>query len=76
MPKLHTSLADVNFLYAMASGAVQRMGIFPPWQKGNINKSYLMSDRSGNTRCWKTKTLDWTLERENTINNLAFVEKK
>lgn len=33
MPKLHTSLAEVNFLYAMASGAVQRMGIFPPCQR-------------------------------------------
>ncbi len=30
MPKLHTSLAEVNFLYAIASGAVQRIGIFPP----------------------------------------------
>ncbi|TNN48938.1 hypothetical protein EYF80_040881 [Liparis tanakae] len=30
MPKLHTSLAEVNFLYAMASGAVQRIGILPP----------------------------------------------
>lgn len=30
IPKLHTSLAEVNFLYAIASGAVQRMGIFPP----------------------------------------------
>lgn len=36
MPKLHTSLADVNFLYAIASGAVQRMGILPPCL-GEIN---------------------------------------
>lgn len=76
MPKLHTSLADVNFLYAMASGAVQRMGIFPPWQKRNINKSYWMNECSGNVLCWKTNTLDWTLESGNTFNTLAFVENK
>lgn len=29
-PKLHTSLAEENVRKAMASGAVQRMGIFPP----------------------------------------------
>lgn len=30
-PKLHTSLAEENVRKAMASGAVHRMGIFPPW---------------------------------------------
>ena len=29
-PKLHTSLAEEKVRKAMASGAVQRMGIFPP----------------------------------------------
>ena len=29
-PKLHTSLAEEKVRKAMASGAVQRMGILPP----------------------------------------------
>ena len=30
IPKLQTSLEDVNLRYVIASGAVQRIGIFPP----------------------------------------------
>lgn len=30
-PKLHTSLAEEKVRKAMASGAVHRIGIFPPW---------------------------------------------
>lgn len=32
-PNDHTSEADVNFLYAMASGAVHRTGILPPYNE-------------------------------------------
>ena len=35
MPKLHTSLADVNFRNAIASGAVHLTGIFPPYWYDN-----------------------------------------
>lgn len=39
MPKLHTSLAEVNFLYAIASGAVQRIGILPPYVRKKMLKN-------------------------------------
>lgn len=45
-PKLHTSLAEEKVLKAMASGAVQRMGIFPPCdgqeRVGQLNLSFFV----------------------------------
>lgn len=48
IPKLHTSLAEVNFRYAIASGAVQRMGIFPPCRR----KTYSVKQKQ-NMELWK-----------------------
>ena len=41
MPKLQTSEAEVNFLNAMASGAVHRTGILPPLVVDSIEKVWL-----------------------------------
>jgi len=42
-PKLHTSDDDVNFRYAIASGAVHRTGILPPWADNKRNVRYFLS---------------------------------
>lgn len=43
IPKLQTSLAEVNIRWAMASGAVHRMGILPPCEREETLGNQLVS---------------------------------
>ena len=43
-PKLHTSLLEVNLRLKIASGAVQRTGIFPPCNKTEKGKKTVKDD--------------------------------
>lgn len=58
-PKLHTSLAEEKVRKAMASGAVQRIGIFPPCDGHTSVESFSPARQGAEGRDlgWETRRL-------------------